>query len=623
MRFIMFKDISQKGKAFALLAFFICSYAWGTCQTYEQSIPNSGFTDPNSYFSNDGGIHNYSVSRYAGGSFSFIAKCTHYGTITRDNTINLRFVGDGSRGYVSSIDNPHGCSCGYYDGMCYVYVNMIVCSNECEAKEHACAQDTTKVWNSDNCQCENKPPPPTTCSYCEDYVDYSTFPPVPKSKNYECLQCATDSNGVTHAAGCTLERDSDGTCEDNNDCPSGMICNDSTPNVDCYATVGSKVYLRDRKSGHVWGCDADGDCQMALRKYASGQCQDPNPPPNSSDSGGANSSSGGANSSSSDSPTSSATADGPWALESTLQENTAYAQKTAENTGDIANYTVTIMGKTSDIYNELIEHGITLNNIKDNTDDIKTNTGTTATNTGNIDNKLSRTNNLLDSINKKNWNPHIDVQPPEVTVNVQGDTNSVTVNVDTSHAPSEILGFLRGLFGGDTSGWNGDTTGWNGITDSVQNSFDSAIVKSDWLQSLNCDTTGGRKCDDKILGAHALDSATARLKSAYKVIGDTLKNGAFGDSLSNWGSKFTGGNVITGSGSNSCPSVLTRNYHVEIIQGAGFDMTLGTYLCNPIFGNVTAWTLCRLLLRATIALACMWFLFKCATGFRGQGGDDD
>ena len=141
--------------------------------------------------------------------------------------------------------------------------------------------------------------------------------------------------------------------------------------------------------------------------------------------------------------------------------------------------------------------------------------------------------------------------------------------------------------------------------------------------SLNCDTTGGRKCDDKILGAHALDSATARLKNAYKGIGDTLKNGAFGDSLNNWGSKFTGGNVISGSGSNSCPSVLTRNYHVELIQGAGFDLTLGTYLCNPIFGNVTAWTLCRLLLRATIALACMWFLFKCATGFRGQGGDDD
>ena len=71
-----------------------------------------------------------------------------------------------------------------------------------------------------------------------------------------------------------------------------------------------------------------------------------------------------------------------------------------------------------------------------------------------------------------------------MTVNVQGDTNSVTVNVDTSHAPSEILGFLRGLFGGDTSGWDGDTSGWNGITDSAQNSFDSVMIKSDLLSIL-------------------------------------------------------------------------------------------------------------------------------------------
>ena len=53
----------------------------------------------------------------------------------------------------------------------------------------------------------------------------------------------------------------------------------------------------------------------------------------------------------------------------------------------------------------------------------------------------------------------------------------------------------------------------------------------------NCDTTGGRKCDRGgiIKGEHGLDSAASGLKSAYATLGDTLRNGAFGDSLCNGG----------------------------------------------------------------------------------------
>ena len=51
--------------------------------------------------------------------------------------------------------------------------------------------------------------------------------------------------------------------------------------------------------------------------------------------------------------------------------------------------------------------------------------------------------------------------------------------------------------------------------------------------------------------------------------------------------------------------------------------SFGTYLCQPIFGTITPWALGRVLLRAIVAISCMWFLFKCATGFKGDSGEED
>lgn len=512
--------------------------------------------------------------------------------------------------------------CGSYQGYCgsevgeftysgsSVYGTLTICTEPLSSSSSAQSSSSSGGGGA----------PPLKCNMCQNYNE-TTFPFKSMSRVLACDSCPQDGNGFASAYLCEVVSEQEGSCEENDECPEGQICmQDSTQSpVDCYATVGPTVYLRNRNNGHVWGCDADGDCQTAQRKYMSGECQDPNPSPDdgSSSSGDEPNSSSGAESSASQS---SGSQDGPWGREETLKLVAAYGERIAENSSDIANYTQETMNKTIDISNQLTEMGIDVSHIR-------TNTEATATNTGNIDNKLTITNSLLTDIKNKNWQPTINVGSPEVniggdTIIIQGDTNIVNVETDTAHAPAEILGFLRNLFSGlDSNGWNGDTTGWGAQNDSMALALDSANSAGNWLTAFGCDTTGGRKCDGSIIGVYGLDSATARTRAMYRAIGDTLRNGAFGDSLQNWASKFTGG-TITGSGSNSCPTVLTKVYHVRILGSAGYTFTLGRYLCQPIFGNTTAWTLCRVLLRATVALACMWFLFKCAVGFGGKGDDE-
>ena len=590
------RTISQTCKVIAFLAFMIITQSWGVCRLYSSSVSCTGGNASCSGCTGEARYH------------TFTMRAEGDGTGCANGVVTLSCSGSNT-GLVVPVSSRYHRSCVGSDYSADATFTFYVCSTECEAKEEQCSQDTSKVWDPDNCECVNKPPPMSNCNYCEGYTDVTNFPPKTMSRHYECTQCIVDSTGQIwyNPQSCTVTRNSEGTCEDNGDCPYGTVCNDSTPNVDCYATVGATVYLRDRKSGHVWACDADGNCQMALNKYAVGQCQDPNPLPNSSDSGG-NSSNSGANSSSEE-PTSSGTS-GPWGLEQTLKENTAYAQKTAENTGDIANYTVTIMGKTSDIYNELIEHGITLNDIKDNTDDIKTNTGTTAINTGNIDNKLSRTNNLLDSINKKNWNPHIDVQPPEVTVNVQGDTNSVTVNVDTSRAPSEILNLLRNFFGSADTSSNYNPQDTAGAGDEETSMIDSirAKVGSDTVPNMS----------------DSIPNAVNGVRSKMRAFRDSVNNSAFGDSLTRWENQLLNNGVITGNGSDNCPSLFTRTFTWNMGQKLGtWNIGKFQFICEPISGvGVTLWQLARTLLRAIVAISCMIWLYRTVLGVEGSNDED-
>jgi hypothetical protein len=389
-------------------------------------------------------------------------------------------------------------------------------------------------------------------------------------------------------------------------------CNENSE-ITCMGSIdGVNVYLRSC-NGKVVKCEADGSCDMAIRKVANGECENPNSPPN-----GNNSSSSSSEQGSSSSGGNAADSLG-WLKDSLRVIHVTDSVGFAEVNNNLENIQPFVAGT----YDQVTDIAGTVHDINSNIltsfdflNDIKENTGNTANNTNNINNKLTSTNQLLTDLNNKNWNVTV---RPEITV--QGDTNIVNVQTDTARAPSEILQYLKGIFGGmDTTG-NYDTTGWGGVNDSAREAFEESFGRG-WQSQVNCDSARGN-CDESVIGAHGLDSAKDSYRRTFRALGDSLRNGAFGDSLSNWGGKFTGNGVITGSGSNSCPSVLTRTYRIDLYGTAGFDMTLGTYLCAPIFGQTTAWTLCRLLIRASVALACMWFLFRCATGFGGRGGDDD
>lgn len=175
---------------------------------------------------------------------------------------------------------------------------------------------------------------------------------------------------------------------------------------------------------------------------------------------------------------------------------------------------------------------------------------------------------------------------------------------------------------GDSSNRKVDSAGWGGKYDSLKDWGDSLTgAMGDWLEG--CDTTGGKHCDNIYIGSHGLDSATSGMKGAAGALRDSMLNGRFADSLNLWASKFNNPK-ITGSGSNTCPSALTRSYSLNFGSMGEVQMgSFGTYLCEPIFGSVTPWTLGRILLRAIVAISCMWFLFKCATGFKGDSGEED
>lgn len=175
---------------------------------------------------------------------------------------------------------------------------------------------------------------------------------------------------------------------------------------------------------------------------------------------------------------------------------------------------------------------------------------------------------------------------------------------------------------GDSSNWKVDSAGWGGKYDSLKSWGDSLTESmGDWLEG--CDTTGGKHCDNIYIGSHGLDSAVSGMKGTAGALRDSMLNGRFADSLNLWASKFNNPK-ITGSGSNTCPSALTRSYSLNFGRMGEVQMgSFGTYLCEPIFGSVTPWTLGRILLRAIVAISCMWFLFKCATGFKGDSGEED
>ena len=79
-----------------------------------------------------------------------------------------------------------GSSCSGIGGNAWIVVRCKTrCTTECEAKKAMC-DNSGGVFDSTTCECGAPPLPTKPCSYCEEYVDNSAFPPIKKSRNYRC-----------------------------------------------------------------------------------------------------------------------------------------------------------------------------------------------------------------------------------------------------------------------------------------------------------------------------------------------------------------------------------------------------------------------------------------------------
>lgn len=208
---------------------------------------------------------------------------------------------------------------------------------------------------------------------------------------------------------------------------------------------------------------------------------------------------------------------------------------------------------------------------------------------------------------------------------LDGILNALKGDTLSGNGLDTIQGQLDSLLGfyGDTTGAvaAGDTAGFMGGLDSIgkwlkDSTFIGSIFGSG--DGALCDTTKGEKCAS--LGG-SLDSAKSSYGLTAKALKDTL-NGLVGDSLARWENAFTNNGVISGSGSASCPAVLSKNYEVVIKNNVKFSYNLGKYLCYDVGLGITLWALARVLLRAMVAISCMWWLYRAVTGVDGGGNDD-
>lgn len=230
------------------------------------------------------------------------------------------------------------------------------------------------------------------------------------------------------------------------------------------------------------------------------------------------------------------------------------------------------------------------------------------------------------------------VQPADVHFNptIQGDT--IIVNNDSlagaiqalAEAMANIRGDSSGSYNdsalmaaiwGDTAGHSlGDTSGWGDSLGGLQGKIDSLGLGSGAYG--DCDTTGGKTCDEQYIGKDGIATAAGKYKDLAKGLRDSvLENGPVHDSVQAWSNLFKS-EKLSGGGSNACPTILTKTWSVDFKLTQVEIGPLGKYVCSPIMGNITPWQVGRTLLRALVAIACMWWLFRQAMGVSG-GSDDD
>lgn len=172
----------------------------------------------------------------------------------------------------------------------------------------------------------------------------------------------------------------------------------------------------------------------------------------------------------------------------------------------------------------------------------------------------------------------------------------------------------------DTSGAaaGGDTTGKGGELDALGDTLESVL----W--GYPCDTTGGKSCNTAYIGADGIANARNGWKGAADALGDSLNGGAVKDSVNSWTNKIVNNGVLSGNGAATCPAVFNRTWQVPL--GTGITYTFGPFgkiVCYDFFGGITFWALARIVLRAMVAITCMWWLYHAVTGTTARGDDDE
>lgn len=239
---------------------------------------------------------------------------------------------------------------------------------------------------------------------------------------------------------------------------------------------------------------------------------------------------------------------------------------------------------------------------------------------------------------------NINVGSPDVNIDLDGVTAAIAANarIDSINGLSldSIKELIRDL-GVDSvrnllTEQNGVLNGIDSaLTDTSGGAYDTSGFMSEirgWGDSLAaavwgypCDTTGGKKCDNAYIGSNGLATAQQDLKNAYSAGVDSIKNGAFGDSLRHWSNLITNNGVLSGAGSASCPSVFTRTWNVPL-GPSGMSYTFGPFskiVCYNFFAGITFWSLARVVLRILVAIGCMMWLYHAVTGTSGGNDDED
>lgn len=389
-----------------------------------------------------------------------------------------------------------------------------------------------------------------------------------------------------------------------------------------------------------------GDPQIIItptgESYREG-CDDPPPPTNSSNSGGSSSSESGLSSSSETGLSSGGLGDLDWLKDST-HKIIRYDSTTAANSIDLVNYLYDIKtcleagtcggsspndytGTINEVRDTLHHSNELLKQIADKDLSVQVNGGLTAEKQAEL---VSNIGKVADStakygvLNGERLDSIISALKGIGADSVAHRLDSVR-NEYMREGIDSIYSLHRGLDStfadwSDTSGAaaGGDTTGKGGELDALGDSLENAL----W--SYPCDTTGGKSCNTAYIGADGIANARSGWKGAADALGDSLNGGAVKDSVNAWTNKIVNNGVLSGNGAATCPAVFNRTWQVPI--GTGITYTFGPFgkiVCYDFFGGITFWALARIVLRAMVAITCMWWLYHAVTGTTARGDDDE